>query len=46
MKKYCVYDLRVTPSELVEETIDFTEEQCSEWILINGDATIYTIIEI
>ena len=46
MKKYCVYDLRVTPPESVGETINFTEEQCIEWISINGDATIYTIKEI
>ena len=46
MEKYCVYDLRVIPSELIEETINFTEEQCIEWISINGDATMYTIIKI
>jgi hypothetical protein len=45
-EKYNVYDLRLNPSELVVETINFTEEQCIDWISVNGDATIYTIIKI
>lgn len=42
---YSVYDISVLPHKLVEETIGFTEEQCIEWININGDATKYTIVK-
>jgi hypothetical protein len=44
-KKYNVYDITVTPYVLVPETIDFTIDECIEWISINGDAVTYTIIE-
>ena len=45
-KKYCVYDLRIEPSEIISETINFSEQECIDWISINGDATMYTIVEI
>jgi hypothetical protein len=44
-QKYNVYDITVTPYVLVPETINFTQDQCIEWIDINGDAVTYTIIE-
>jgi hypothetical protein len=44
-QKYNVYDIRTTPHILVVETVDFTEEQCIEWITLNGDAVAYTISE-
>lgn len=42
---YNVYDISETPYKLIEETVGFTEQQCIEWIIINGDVTKYTIIE-
>ena len=44
-QKFNVYDIRTIPHTLVNETIDFTKEQCIEWITSNGDAVIYTISE-
>ena len=44
-QKYNVYDITVTPYVLVPETINFTQDQCIEWIDIHGNAVTYTIIE-
>lgn len=42
---YNVYDISVEPNKLIEETIGFSEQECIEWIKINGDATKYTIVK-
>lgn len=42
---YYIVDLRYDPPERVQDLQFETPEECCEWIDLNGDVSIYTLIE-
>jgi len=42
---YSVINITQNPPTIVTGTENFTEQQCIEWIILNGNILTYSIIE-